>query len=149
MEGCESELLRQLGLSSDAYEILDFQWQGGTYLGQDGTLCRDGIGTGRRLVRDYLVTYRGTYQRMAETEELQESEEQKPNVQEAGLGGQGEDSWEGAETIQRRFLSFWKKATRFLLIAVGIGGIFFLGGLFFLGLLWVEKYLRKWYNSRN
>ena len=86
---------------------------------------------------------------MAETEELQESEEQKPNVQEAGLGGQGEDSWEGAKTIQRRFLSFWKKATRFLLIAVGIGGIFFLGGLFFLGLLWVEKYLRKWYNSRN
>lgn len=149
LEGCESELLRQLGLSSDAYEILDFQWQGGTYLGQDGTLCRDGIGTGRRLVRDYLVTYRGTYQRMAETEELQESEEQKPNVQEAGLGGQGEDSWEGAETIQRRFLSFWKKATRFLLIAVGIGGIFFLGGLLFLGLLWVEKYLRKWYNSRN
>ena len=41
LEGCESELLRQLGLSSDAYEILDFQWQGGTYLGQDGTLCRD------------------------------------------------------------------------------------------------------------
>ena len=27
-------------------------------------------------------------------------------------------------------------------------GIFLLGGLF-LGLLWVEKYLRKWYNSRN
>ena len=25
LEGCESELLRQLGLSSDAYEILDFQ----------------------------------------------------------------------------------------------------------------------------
>lgn len=88
---------------------------------------------------------------MAETEELQESEEQKPKLmQEAGLGGQGEDSWEGAETIQRRFLSFWKKGNqRFLLIAVGIGGIFFLGGLFFLGLLWVEKYLRKWYNSRN
>lgn len=36
LEGCESELLRQLGLSADAYEILDFQWQGGTYLGQDG-----------------------------------------------------------------------------------------------------------------
>lgn len=149
LEGCESELLRQLGLSSDAYEILDFQWQGGTYLGQDGTLCRDGIGTGRRLVRDYLVTYRGTYQRMAETEELQESEEQKPNVQEAGLGGQGEDAWEGPETIQGRLLSFWKKATRFLLIAVGIGVIFFLGGLIFLGLLRVEKCLRKWYNSRN
>ena len=113
LEGCESELLRQLGLSSDAYEILDFQWQGGTYLGQDGTLCRDGIGTGRRLVRDYLVTYRGTYQRMAETEELQESEEQKPNVQEAGLGGQGEDSWEGAENYTEKVPFLLEKGNAF------------------------------------
>ena len=53
------------------------------------------------------------------------------------------------EDTPGKFLSFWKKAARFFLIAIGIGSIFFLGGLLLLGLLWVEKYLRKWYNSRN
>lgn len=149
LEGCEFELLRQLGLSPDAYEILDFQWQGGTYLGQDGTICRDGIGTGRRRVRDYLVTYRGTCQEMTETEELQEGEETKSDVQVKEAGKKGKDSGGEGENIQGRFLSIWKKVTRFLLIAVGIGGIFFLGGLFFWGVLWVAKYLRKWYNRKN
>ncbi len=146
LEGCESELLRQLGLSPDAYEILDFQWQGGTYLGKDGTICHDGIGTGRRLVRDYLVTYRGTCEKTEDAEPLQEITEKKPD---SGSGSQGEDLGESREDTPGKFLSFWKKAARFFLIAIGIGSIFFLGGLLLLGLLWVEKYLRKWYNSRN
>lgn len=39
--------------------------------------------------------------------------------------------------------------TRILLIAVGIGAIFFFGGLLVLALLWIYRKLREWHARRR
>ena len=43
------------------------------------------------------------------------------------------------------YRNFWKEVTRILLIAVGIGAIFFFGGLLVLALLWIYRKLREWH----
>ena len=44
---------------------------------------------------------------------------------------------------------FLEKVTRILLIAVGIGAIFFFGGLLVLALLWIYRKLREWHARRR
>ena len=50
------------------------------------------------------------------------------------------------ELILQEFL---EKVTRILLIAVGIGAIFFFGGLLVLALLWIYRKLREWHARRR
>ncbi|MEY8354702.1 hypothetical protein AALB39_15275 [Lachnospiraceae bacterium 54-53] len=59
LEGCEQELLAEIGVKPEHYRILHAVWKGGPYFDENGELCRDAEVTGERKVADYYVTYGG------------------------------------------------------------------------------------------
>lgn len=143
LEGCEEELLNQLGLSSECYQITEFQWAGEPYENERGVLCRDAKGKGQRLVKDYAVTYRGEFLKAVPEASVGETE-RVSTIEETSFS---EIFQENLQPEPGHFL--WKKVTNILLIAVGVGGILFFGGLLFLGVLQVVKCCRKWYNNED
>lgn len=58
-EGCETELLKEIGVTPDRYEITDAVWNGPPYMDKRGVICRKAVVTGRKKVGDYRVTYGG------------------------------------------------------------------------------------------
>ncbi len=59
LAGQEQLLLQHAGLSQEGYRIHQIEWDGYAYQDEQGILCRDAKAKGERLLRDYLVTYRG------------------------------------------------------------------------------------------
>lgn len=58
-EGYKKQLLSEIQVSADNYEITDIIWDGAPYLDNDNILCRNAVASGRKKVTDYLVTYGG------------------------------------------------------------------------------------------
>lgn len=66
LEGYEGELLKQLGLSAENYQIEQVVWTGEPYTNEEGILCRDAVATGRKKRKDFLAVYGGTVEVLAE-----------------------------------------------------------------------------------
>lgn len=152
------ELLQDMGLSPEDYEVTELSWAGEPYVNEDGITCRDAVGRGSRLLRDYRVVYEGYVdpQRWKELKAAVQREELElaPEVSEMETETLEKPTEVRIETEKEveaepetkpeksRLREFLEKVTKILLIAVGIGVIFFLGGLLVLALLWVVRKVR-------
>lgn len=152
------ELLQDMGLSPEDYEVTELSWAGEPYVNEDGITCRDAVGRGSRLLRDYRVVYEGYVdpQRWKELKAAVQGEklELAPEVSEMETETLEKPTEVRIETEKEveaepetkpeksRLREFLEKVTKILLIAVGIGVIFFLGGLLVLALLWVVRKVR-------
>ena len=149
-----AELLESMELLPEEYEIIGLRWTGEPYENGEGILCRDAEGQGRRLLRDYRVTYRGFveperweqlkkrgYGDDAELEieagpETQEETQESESALAEPETETAESRQEEPEKRQKTKLQeFLEKVTQILLVAVGIGAIFFFGGLLVLLLI--------------
>ena len=162
-----TELLRSMGLSEEEYEVEEITWAGTPYENEDGIVCRDAVARGNRLLRDYQVVYEGAVDPerwkelkrggvSGELEEAQMQEETASEDAEETTGtkaeteaAQPEETEKPLEQKKSRLREFLEKVTRILLIAVGIGAIFFFGGLLVLALLWIYRKLREWHARRR
>ncbi len=52
-------LLRELGLSPDAYRLLSLDWAGDVYVDEAGQTCRQALARGEKLLKDYEAVYEG------------------------------------------------------------------------------------------
>ena len=159
------ELLQSIGLSPDEYEVTNLVWAGAPYENEDGILCRDAEGQGRRLLRDYRVVYEGfvdperwnelrrggireeEFEQQAEETDMEETEASKPETEAETV--QVEEAEGEPEHRKSKLQELLEKITRILLVAVGIRAVFFLGGLFVLALLWTYRKLRAWFRNRR
>lgn len=162
-----TELLRSMGLSEEEYEVKEIAWAGTPYENEEGIVCRDAVASGSRLLRDYQITYEGNVdperwkklKRGGAPGELEEArmqeelvsekpeETREPKAETSAV--QVEEPEEQPRPEKSRLQEFLEKVTRILLIAVGIGVIFFLGGLLVLALLWIYRKLREWHARRR
>ena len=126
-------------------------------------MCRDAVARGSRLLRDYQVMYEGTvdperWEKLkrggapGELDEAQMQEESASEKAEETAGAKAETDAAQPEAVEKqpkqkksRLQEFLERVTRILLIAVGIGAIFFFGGLLVLALLWIYRKLREWH----
>ena len=150
LEACEAELLEMIGVSPEAYRITEISWAGEPYLAADGMLCRDAVGAGEKLLRDYRVRYAGT----AELPESHvEQEEELPEAAEEAYTEAVDEKVpevkEIPETALEKVTPLWKRITRTVVLIVSIGAVLFFGGLLLLAALWLVKKVRQWYNSRK
>ena len=144
-----TELLSSMGLSEEEYEVEEIGWAGMPYENEDGIVCRDAVARGSRLLRDYQVMYEGNVdpERWEELKrggapgELDEAQMQEESADAA----QPEEVEKQPKQKKSRLQEFLERVTRILLIAVGIGVIFFFGGLLVLALLWIYRKLREWH----
>lgn len=60
LEGKEGLLLAELGLQPEEYRIQEILWDGEPYEAEDGSICRDAIAYGQKLLRNYQARYEGT-----------------------------------------------------------------------------------------
>lgn len=160
------ELLENMGLSPEEYEVTDLVWAGSPYENADGILCRDAAGHGRRLLRDYRVVYEGFVdperwkelrrggtrkveesERQAEETDPEETEAPEPETEAETV--QMEEAEQKVEPRKSKLQELLEKVTRILLVTVGIGVLFFLGGLLVLALLWIWRKLRDWFRNRR
>ncbi len=156
-------LLELIGVSQEEYEITGLFWDGEAYTDENGVLCRDAEGIGRRLVRDYRVRYVGSVQlpdsglnRNAEESQPQTDAVETEEVVETETAGMQREEApvvqiepEEEPELQEKPLTLWQKISRLMLAAVGIGVVLFFGGLLLLGILRVVKWARKWYSYNN
>ncbi len=59
LEKCSQEILKAAGLSQEAAEIESFAWNGESYCGENGELCRDALASVKRKVWDCRAVYEG------------------------------------------------------------------------------------------
>lgn len=158
-----TELLSSMGLSEEEYEVEEIGWAGMPYENEDGIVCRDAVARGSRLLRDYQVMYEGNVDperweelkrggAPGELDEAQMQEESASEKAEETAGAKAETDAAQPEEVEKqpkqkksRLQEFLERVTRILLIAVGIGAIFFFGGLLVLALLWIYRKLREWH----
>lgn len=57
LEGCEQELLSEIGVNPENYRIHHTDWKGDSYFDENGNLCRDAQIAGEKKVSDCYVTY--------------------------------------------------------------------------------------------
>lgn len=159
------ELLESMELSPEEYEVTSLVWEGEPYVSEEGIVCRDARGSGRRLLRDYRVTYEGYLapERIAEMkrrgfgeveqEEEQETEEETESIAQTEAVSAAQDPEIQKEPEKPREKSrlerLLEKITQILLVAVGIGVILFFGGLLALGLSWIVKKIREKKEARK
>lgn len=164
------ELLESMDLPADEYEISGLSWSGEAYVNEEGVICRDAVGHGSRLLRDYRVVYEGYVdpQRWNELKRAVQGEETELLVQEAEVPEteeeteaplrqetmvQIEEKEKEAELESKRQKSrlqeFLEKVTKILLVAVSIGAIFFFGGLLVMALLQVWRKLWERKNGKK
>ena len=162
-----TELLRSMGLSEEEYEVEEIVWAGTPYENEDSIVCRDAVARGNRLLRDYQVVYEGVVEperwkelkrsgAPGELDEAQMQEEPAWEEAEETAGAKAETEAARPEEAEKKpevkksgLQEFLEKVTRILLIAVGIGAIFFFGGLLVLALLWIYRKLREWHARRR
>ena len=160
-----AELIQSMGLSEEEYEVDEMVWTDTPYENEEGIVCRDAIAYGSRLLRDYRVAYEGVVppERWKELKRGGAEEEAEEDVLPEETGEV--EAGPAAETLKEavvpaleseeqpgqqksKLQEFLEKMTRVLLIAVGIGAIFFFGGLLVLALLWIWRKLREWCRSK-
>lgn len=162
-----TELLRSMGLSEEEYEVEEIVWAGTPYENEDSIVCRDAVARGNRLLRDYQVVYEGVVEperwkelkrsgAPGELDEAQMQEEPAWEEAEETAGAKAETEAARPEEAEKQpevkksgLQEFLEKVTRILLIAVGIGAIFFFSGLLVLALLWIYRKLREWHARRR
>ena len=161
LKGCEGQLLGLIGVTPEEYQFTTLEWSGEPYLAEGGELCRDAVGSGRKLVRDYRVRYAGTAEipvrQKVQPEAVTETEETARETSVSETVGPAapkvtvrqETAAPGTEQEGGRSLGLLQKITRTLLIIIGIGVILFFVGLAALAFLWVVKKLRRWYTGRK
>lgn len=153
------ELLESMELSPEEYEVTGLVWEGEPYVSEEGIVCRDARGSGRRLLRDYRVTYEGYlaperieelkrrgFGEVEQEEELETEEETESIAQtEAVLVEQEPEIPKEPEKPREksRLQKLLEKITQILLVAVGIGVILFVGGLLVLGLTWIGRKIKE------
>lgn len=156
--GNEELLLETIGVSPAEYEITSIRWAGDTYVDEQGEICRDAVAAGKKLLRDYKVTYEGTaqfpswegWQTHAVYRHVEEvTEAQTEPVVSVVTALQTEKEEPELVTEVPVPLSLWKRITRTLMITIAIGAFLFLSGLIVLLLLQVEKKIRSWYNRKK
>ncbi len=158
-----TELLSSMGLSEEEYEVEEIGWAGTPYENEDSIVCRDAVARGNRLLRDYQVMYEGNVDperweelkrggAPGELDEAQMQEESASEKAEETAGAKAETDAAQPEAAEKQpevkksgLQEFLERVTRILLIAVGIGAIFFFGGLLVLALLWIYRKLREWH----
>lgn len=161
------EILRDMGLSTEEYEVTDLSWSGEPYRNEEGVLCRDAQGHGRRLLRDYRVVYEGTVDperwkelqgggnrkavelkretkiSVSEETKMQETEPETENTVAVPESSIAENEEPQPMSAGSKIQEFLEKITRIFLVAVGIGAIFFFGGLLLLAGLRIGRKLRE------
>ncbi len=161
------EILRDMGLSTEEYEVTDLSWSGEPYRNEEGVLCRDAQGHGRRLLRDYRVVYEGivdperwkelqsggnrkaaelkreTKISVSEETKMQETESEAENTVAVPESSIAENEEPQPMSAGSKIQEFLEKITRIFLVAVGIGAIFFFGGLLLLAVLRIGRRLRE------
>lgn len=150
-----AELLESMELLPEEYEVISLRWVGEPYENGEGIICRDAEGQGRRLLRDYRVTYRGFVEperweelrkrgygdnnEEPESEMILETREEEPESTSAAAEPEIEETDSPQEEPEKRqktkLQEFLEKITQILLVAVGIGALFFFGGLLVLLLI--------------
>lgn len=60
VENYEEALLSEIGVTQEDYRVTKVVWAGSPYMDENDVLCRNAVASGKRRVRDYLVTYGGT-----------------------------------------------------------------------------------------
>lgn len=60
VENYEEALLSEIGVTQEDYRVTKVVWVGSPYMDENDVLCRNAVASGKRRVRDYLVTYGGT-----------------------------------------------------------------------------------------
>ena len=139
-------------------------------MNEEGVICRDPVGHGRRLLRDYRVVCEGYVdpQRWNELKRAVQGEETELLVQEAEVPETEEETeaplrqetMVQIEEIEKeaeleskrqksRLQEFLEKVTKILLVAVSIGAIFFFGGLLVMALLQVWRKLWERKNGKK
>ncbi len=165
------EILTFMGLSPEEYEVTDLVWNGDAYQNEEGVICRDARGVGRRLLRDYRVVYEGsvdperwkklrrdsTWKAETETaspveeepapEETKTEETQKQTETTVTIQKESETETQ-PERIRSKVQEFFEKVTQIFLVAVGIGALFFFGGLFVLACMRIGRKLREYFKNR-
>ena len=161
-----TELLQSMGLSAEEYEVKEIVWTGTPYEKEDGIVYRDAMAYGNRLLRDWRVQYEGFVEperwqelkRGGADGELKEEgqEETVPETIRAVTEtpekvpeAEREEPKEQPAHGKSRLQEYLEKVTRILLVAVGIGVVFFLGGLLVLALLWIGRKLREAIDRRK
>lgn len=160
----EEELLRNMGLSMEEYQIRKLEWAGEPYENEDGILCRDAVGYGSRLLRNYRVAYEGDVapERWKELKRGGQEEVEEEQIPEETWPEETEEAEQKTETAAERvteifhepeqkktkWQEFLEKVTKILLVAVGLGAMLFFGGLFVLALVWIFRKLREWDRNR-
>ena len=161
-----TELLQSMGLSAEEYEVKKIVWTGTPYEKEDGIVCRDAMAYGNRLLRDWRVQYEGfvepeRWQKLkrggADGELKEEGQEETvpetikvvTETPEKVSEAEREEPKEQPAHGKSRLQEYLEKVTRILLVAVGIGVVFFLGGLFVLALLWIGRKLREAIDRRK
>ncbi len=165
------EILTFMGLSPKEYEVTDLVWNGDAYQNEEGVICRDARGVGRRLLRDYRVVYEGsvdperwkelrrdsTWKAETETaspveeepapEETKTEETQKQTETTVTIQKESETETQ-PERIRSKVQEFFEKVTQIFLVAVGVGALFFFGGLFVLACMRIGRKLREYFKNR-
>ncbi len=165
------EILTFMGLSPEEYEVTDLVWNGDAYQNEEGVICRDARGVGRRLLRDYRVVYEGsvdperwkelrrdsTWKAETETaspveeepapEETKTEETQKQTETTVTIQKESETETQ-PERIRSKVQEFFEKVTQIFLVAVGVGALFFFGGLFVLACMRIGRKLREYFKNR-
>ena len=161
-----TELLQSMGLSAEEYEVKKIVWTGTPYEKEDGIVCRDAMAYGNRLLRDWRVQYEGfvepeRWQKLkrggvdgelneeGQEETVPETIKAVTETPEKVSEAEHEEPKEQPAHGKSRLQEYLEKVTRILLVAVGIGVVFFLGGLLVLALLWIGRKLREAIDRRK
>lgn len=152
LTGCEALLLAQIGVSPAEYRITFVQWSGGSYLDDQGEMCRNATAFGQKLVRDYQVTYVGeavlperrisqikANYRLAGPKNEVRTGETVDDLPESSEAPAFTDPTDVPGPPLSRPGSWWRKMIDTLLVTVGIGAILFFGGLAMFLLLKIVK----------
>lgn len=153
LDGCEGLLLQEIGVSPEEYQVTEVRWDGEPYEDENGELCRDATAFGRKLVRDYRLSYEGMAEFPAyeawrtaavygsrEGEDIREDAEE--NIKEDIVVQIEETS--SASGAFPAAAGLWERITRTLLLTIGIGAVLFLTGLLILAILWILRCFRPY-----
>ncbi|MGN0158516.1 MAG: hypothetical protein ACI39W_05175 [Brotaphodocola sp.] len=121
LDGYEMLLLRLIGAPEDAYRVTDIFWDGEIYMDETGTVCRNALAVGEKLVQDVQVHYVGTAEFPA-CEEWKIAEEYEfpcPEWKSSMKDQPGQVLDESTETVDGQ-QEFWQNIIRTMTIAFSL-----------------------------
>lgn len=114
LNGYEPLLLELIGAPQEAYRVTDIAWSGGIYTDAAGTLCRDALAIGEKMVQDVEVHYVGTAEFPACEQWQMAAAYELPMPEAHVMAGEIEPSGAGDEHLRASDAEseFWKWAVR-------------------------------------